>query len=322
MERLLFDAMVYLGRHRGLRPEPETQRDLRLTPSMTDNASPRRFATWQVVAGFLVLGTGAHAVSVVAAVVAMAVEMMRARTEGVSLPPADALPWWGMTVAVVCSAVVLVGGSAAAAGLAGVSLRSALGWRWPPASVVLLAMVAAVAASPVAGLMVALAEAVAPGFTLGTMDAMNRQVAAVPMWLAVPTFALLPAVSEETFFRGFLQRSIRRPWMAISLSAVLFAAYHVDPHHAAGTLPLGMLLAWVAWRTDSVVVSMAGHAAFNLFAVVVQRVAGHDGQEGGFTATSAGLAAAGAFIAVTCMWGIARIMRSRRRPLASVAGDA
>jgi len=214
-----------------------------------------------------------------------------------------------MTFAVVCSTLVLVGGSAAAAGLARVPVRSALGWQWPRPSVVLLAMVAAVAASPVAGLFVGLAKSVAPGFTLGTMDAMNRQVAAVPVWLAVPVFALLPGISEETFFRGFLQRSIRRPWAAISLSTCMFAAYHVDPHHAAGTLPLGLLLAWLAWQTDSVIVSMAGHAAFNLFAIVVQHVAGHDDQDSDLTATSVGIAVAGAFITVVCMGIIARISR-------------
>jgi len=282
-----------------------------------DSVRRSRLKPWHAVVAFLVIGVAGQIAAVIAAVIAVAVDTAVQKT---ALTPASQpeLPSWGMALAVLLSALVLVLGSMASARLARVPLRDALGLRSPPPVVYLLACVAAVAASPVGGLLVGFAKAVAPGFTLGSLDTMSKQVAAIPVWAAIPVFAVLPGISEETFFRGLLQRAISRPWLAVSLSAVLFAAYHVDPHHAAGTLPIGFLLAWIAWRTDSVLVSIAGHASFNLFAIILQHTIEIPDEDPGINAAAVGVAAAGAVIALGCAWAIGRSLPPRLAPRASV----
>lgn len=278
---------------------------------MIDPSNPlpqRSLKPWQVAIAFVVIGVGAQGMALVFAVAAMVVGSMRATSGGAPTASQPQLPAWGMAVAVLGSSAVLVLGSFATAWIARVPVRAALGLRSPPPLVYLLACLAAVSASPVGGLFVGIAKAVAPGFTFGTLDTMSQQVGAIPLWLAIPVFAFLPGISEETLFRGLLQRAIRRPWLAVSLSGLLFAAYHVDPHHAAGTLPIGLLLAWLAWRTDSLLVPIAGHTSFNLFAIVLQRFAGPDTQDDGLSAASVGLAAAGALVAVLCTLGISRLL--------------
>lgn len=269
--------------------------------------APQRLKLWHAIVAFFVIGLAAQVTSVLAAVASLLI--VAARQKAAGLPPSTdpQLPWWGIALAVLGSAIVLVVGSLLTSLLARVPIRRALGLRSPPPLVYLLACVAAIAASPVGGLFVSIAKTLAPGFTLGTMEAVNQQVAAIPIWAGIPVFALLPGISEETFFRGLLQRTIQRPWLAIALSGSVFAAYHVDPHHVAGTLPLGLLLAWMAWRADSVLIAIAGHASFNLLAVVLQHVVDKEPEDPKLTAASVGIAAAGAIIALACAWAITRV---------------
>ncbi len=76
---------------------------------------------------------------------------------------------------------------------------------------------------------------------------------------------------EEVFFRGLVLRSIRRPWLAIPISALGFAAIHLDPPHVVGVIPLGFYLAYVAYRADSTWVTIVAHAANNTIAVIAAK---------------------------------------------------
>ena len=92
-----------------------------------------------------------------------------------------------------------------------------------------------------------------------------------PWWIAVPLLALVPGFGEEVFFRGLVLRSIRRPWLAIPISALGFAAIHLDPPHVVGVIPLGFYLAYVAYRADSTWVTIVAHAANNTIAVIAAK---------------------------------------------------
>ena len=48
---------------------------------------------------------------------------------------------------------------------------------------------------------------------------------------------------------------------------LLFAAFHLDPHHIAGVLPLGFFLAWVGARCGTLVTIVA-HIANNTLAII------------------------------------------------------
>lgn len=152
--------------------------------------------------------------------------------------------------------------------LAGVPLRSALGLRAAPPDVFVAAAVGTIMLGPTGDASMSLAAELFPTFTLGSVTTLHEAAATVPLALAWPAFALLPGVSEELLFRGLLQRAARRGARAIAVSGVLFALFHVDPHHVVGVLPLGLFLAWVGERAG-VWVTAAAHVANNTAAVLV-----------------------------------------------------
>ena len=96
--------------------------------------------------------------------------------------------------------------------------------------------------------------------------------------LLVISSVILAPLAEETFFRGmFFPALLRRfgLWPAMGLSASLFAVGHLQNTFSGSLLvilvilPLGMLLAWLYHRFESLVVPMAAHATFNLINVVL-----------------------------------------------------
>jgi membrane protease YdiL (CAAX protease family) len=80
-------------------------------------------------------------------------------------------------------------------------------------------------------------------------------------------FALVPAVSEELLFRGFLQSGIVRAYESgpkgVALGALVFAAFHLDPWRFPSLLVLGLFLGWLARAAGSLVPGMLAHALNN-----------------------------------------------------------
>jgi len=77
----------------------------------------------------------------------------------------------------------------------------------------------------------------------------------------------LPAVAEETLFRGYLLMGLRRRWPAIwgiLFSSVLFSAAHLDLQHAAGVFPLALWLGILTWKTGSILPAILVHMVNNL----------------------------------------------------------
>jgi ABC-2 type transport system permease protein/sodium transport system permease protein len=91
--------------------------------------------------------------------------------------------------------------------------------------------------------------------------------------LLVGVMAVVPAVVEELSFRGYLFTALLgrggRPWRAIFSSAALFSLFHllVTDALAVERLPpsllLGVVLAWLCYRSGSVVPGMVLHALHN-----------------------------------------------------------
>ena len=96
-------------------------------------------------------------------------------------------------------------------------------------------------------------------------------------------FALVPALCEESLFRGALLWCLR-PWgtAAASLaSALAFAIVHASPYRFLPVAVLGGALAYVVFRTGNFWLAVAGHALHNS-AVLWALSSGPDG--GGATA--------------------------------------
>lgn len=96
------------------------------------------------------------------------------------------------------------------------------------------------------------------------------------LWLAVVVVA---PVGEELLFRGFLfrgwHRSPRDAWAVIVITAVLFAAVHVqyDLFVIGQIVVFGLLLGWFRWATGSTVLCMLLHAVVNLEGMVETAIA-------------------------------------------------
>jgi membrane protease YdiL (CAAX protease family) len=112
------------------------------------------------------------------------------------------------------------------------------------------------------GLAYALARMVSPGTSLAAVYQMNLLVAV----LFVLLIGLVPGLTEEMLFRGYIQsRLLQRwpPWLAITVTSVLFTLMHIAPAQMAAVVPLAFWLGALAWRTGSVWPGMVCHAFVN-----------------------------------------------------------
>ena len=109
------------------------------------------------------------------------------------------------------------------------------------------------------------------------MEAMSTD--AVPLWLALATFAVAPAVCEELAFRGFilsgLQKS-KRFWLPIVISSILFGAIHMIPKQVFNAALLGLVLGLLAVRSRSLIPGVIFHAVFNGTQVFAARLRAED----------------------------------------------
>ena len=98
-----------------------------------------------------------------------------------------------------------------------------------------------------------------------------------PVWIVL-TLAVVPAVCEELFFRGYLLGALVARMSrarAVAASGVVFGLFHMlvtDALAVERLLPstlLGMVLAWVCLKSGSIVPGMLLHAMHNAFLLLV-----------------------------------------------------
>ena len=82
---------------------------------------------------------------------------------------------------------------------------------------------------------------------------------------------IVAPLAEEIFFRGFISAGLVRPFGmsgAMVASGVLFGAFHISDVDTAGLIIpfglIGVLFAWVYYRTGSLWPAVATHLLFNL----------------------------------------------------------
>jgi membrane protease YdiL (CAAX protease family) len=90
------------------------------------------------------------------------------------------------------------------------------------------------------------------------------------LWL-VFIIAVTPAVCEEVFFRGVVQRTFERTmqWKSVLLIGFLFGLFHMQPLGLITLALLGVLLGYFYYRSRSLLPSMAAHFTNNLVALYV-----------------------------------------------------
>ncbi len=83
--------------------------------------------------------------------------------------------------------------------------------------------------------------------------------------------ALLPAVFEETLFRGGLQQILiawfKKPMLAIVITSIVFSAIHFSYYGFLPRFALGMVLGLLFYYSKSIWLNMIGHFINNAFAL-------------------------------------------------------
>ncbi|MFA6108394.1 MAG: type II CAAX endopeptidase family protein [Candidatus Latescibacterota bacterium] len=122
---------------------------------------------------------------------------------------------------------------------------------------------------------------------------------------AVLTVAILPGICEELFFRGFAFSGLyahHGPGVAVSGSAALFAAAHMNPWQFTALLLFGLFLGLLVFWTHSIYPAILAHLVNNGMSLIATNLRAYHGLEilnphlhlpGALTVLAAGLAAAG-----------------------------
>ncbi len=83
--------------------------------------------------------------------------------------------------------------------------------------------------------------------------------------------AVVPAVCEETFFRGFVQKSFEQkysPFIAIIFTSLFFGLYHFNPYGLISLIALGAYFGYAAYKSNSIFVPISLHFINNFFSVL------------------------------------------------------
>lgn len=85
-------------------------------------------------------------------------------------------------------------------------------------------------------------------------------------WGAFFKVAVIAPVVEELIFRGLILQGFRRNYngfVAVIMSALLFALFHLNPWQFPATFVLGILLGWIMLRTNNILLVILGHSINN-----------------------------------------------------------
>lgn len=164
---------------------------------------------------------------------------------------------------------------------------AALGLARPGIRPIILGLLAGLANYPLTGALEASMRAFFmarwPEFTrgsdigglLGHVEGWERAAFVAAVGIAAP-------LAEETFFRGMMQRALRRPLRdatAVALTALCFGAIHFEPIGLLARMELGALFGVLALWTGSLWAAIAAHAANNLLATAIYYATAGGGQE-------------------------------------------
>lgn len=149
------------------------------------------------------------------------------------------------------------------------SIRETLRLRPPERRHLLLAL-AAVPGLWITGGLLNILSALILGYvtpappSLYPRDALEAIVLTVVLIVAAPIF-------EEVMFRGYVQRAYERlgVWRGVIGGGVIFAIFHLRFQGIFAIIPVSLALGFVAWRSGSILNSVAMHAAHNTIGAIL-----------------------------------------------------
>lgn len=91
--------------------------------------------------------------------------------------------------------------------------------------------------------------------------------------LSVFMFGALPAICEELFFRGFIQKQLQRnlsPALAIVLTGLIFSLFHMQIYGFFSRWILGAAIGYVFYKRKNLIASMLIHFFYNSISVITE----------------------------------------------------
>lgn len=104
-----------------------------------------------------------------------------------------------------------------------------------------------------------------------TADAISDLGTSVSPALSVFIIAIMPAICEEILNRGYILsslKSIKSTFWIVLINGALFGVFHLDPYRFLPTMMLGCVFAYIALKTESMVLTMIFHFINNLMSVI------------------------------------------------------
>lgn len=99
------------------------------------------------------------------------------------------------------------------------------------------------------------------------------------MVLIIVTISVTPAICEEVFFRGYVQKSFEfklKPITAIFITSFFFGIYHFNPYGLIPLILLGMYFGFAVYKSDSIIVAMILHFLNNFISIVAYFIFGEE----------------------------------------------
>lgn len=91
--------------------------------------------------------------------------------------------------------------------------------------------------------------------------------------------AVVPAICEEVFFRGYVQKSFEfriKPVWAALVTAIFFALYHFNPYGLIALIALGFFFGYSAYKSNSIFIPLILHFLNNFIAVMTYFILGEE----------------------------------------------
>lgn len=103
----------------------------------------------------------------------------------------------------------------------------------------------------------------------------ESQLASAPLWAVVLLLAVIPGITEEFLFRGFVLSGVShglRKWPAILAVATVFGVFHFVVDRIPVSAMMGVVLGYICWQSRSILPGMLAHAMHNAMALLLPQV--------------------------------------------------
>lgn len=89
-------------------------------------------------------------------------------------------------------------------------------------------------------------------------------------WLGIVCVAIIGPIVEEALFRGAITKVLLKqysPAVAIVISGLVFGVFHINPAQVVGAIIIGFVIAWIYYRTQSLIPCILIHIMNNSLSV-------------------------------------------------------